>query len=286
MKKYLLLLLAGALVSCQKVSLYDEEETAEEPETKTITFKVNGEFGTPTFTRATLSADGREMTDLWIFDYMGDECVQTMHQDSGDDDFGEPSLSLAYGAHHIYFVASRGIDPDLNEDDHIIVWSTVRDTFWQDYDVTISRTSDTEHDVTLDRVVSKLKVTVNDRIPEGCAKLIIEPAKWYYGLDYTDGSMAWESNDEISVSIPSNYIGTVGNLSASFFTMSSDDEWTTNLTVTAVNSNNVILGTASISNAPFVANRSTDYSGNLFSNTNTFTISLNDTWLSDEVLTW
>lgn len=286
MKKYLLLLLAGAVVSCQKVSLYDEAETAEEPDTKTVTFKVNGDFGTPTFTRAALSADGRDMTDLWIFDYMGDECVQTIHQDSGDDDFGEPSLSLVYGDHHIYFVASRGADPDLNEDDHIIVWASVRDTFWQDYEVTISRTSDTEHDVTLDRVVSKLKVTVNDRIPEGCAKLIIEPAKWYYGLDYTDGSMAWESNDEISVSIPSNYIGTTGNLNASFFTMSSDDEWTTNLTVTAVNSNNVILGTASISNAPFVANRATAYSGNLFSNTNTFTISLNDTWLSDAVLTW
>lgn len=286
MKKYLLLLLAWALISCQKVSLYDEEETAEDYETKTVTFKVNGDFGTPTFTRASLSADGREMTDLWVFDYMGDECVQSVHQDSGDDDFGEPSLSLVYGVHHIYFVASRGVDPDLNEDDHIIVWSNVRDTFWQDYDVTISRTSDTEHDVTLDRVVSKLKVTVNDRIPEGCTKLIIEPAKWYYGLDYTDGSMAWESNDEISVSIPSNYIGTTGNLSASFFTMSSDDEWTTNLTVTAVNANDVILGTASISNAPFVENRATAYSGNLFSNTNAFTISLNDTWLSDAVLTW
>lgn len=286
MKKYLLPLLAVAMVSCQKVSLYDDAEPSEEPETKTVTFKVNGDFCTPTFTRSTLSADGREMTDLWIFDYMGDECVQMIHQDSGDDDFGKPSLSLAYGFHHIYFVASRGVDPDLNEEDHIIVWSNVRDTFWQDYEVTISRTSETDHDVTLERVVSKLKVTVNDRIPVGCSSLIISPAKWYYGLDYTDGSMAWESNDEISVSIPSNYIGTTGNLSASFFTMSSDDEWTTNLTVTAVNGNNVILGTASISNAPFVANRATAYSGNLFSNTNAFTISLNDTWLSDAVLTW
>lgn len=286
MKKYLLLLLAGALVSCQKVSLNDEEETAEEPETKTVTFKVNGDFGTPTFTRANLSADGRDMTDLWIFDYMGDECVQTIHQDSGDDDFGEPSLSLVYGAHHIYFVASRGVDPDLNEEDHIIVWSSVRDTFWQDYEVTISRTSDTEHDVTLDRVVSKLKVTVNDRIPEGCAKLIIEPAKWYYGLDYTDGSMAWESNDEISVSIPSNYIGTVGNLSASFFTMSSDDEWTTDVTISSSGSGNSVLGSVSIDNVPLKANRSTNYSGSLFSGRQPFLITLNEEWTDDVVLTW
>ena len=286
MKKYLLLLLAGALVSCQKVSLNDEKETAEDPEIKTVTFKVNGDFGTPTFTRANLSADGRDMTDLWIFDYMGDECVQTIHQDSGDDDFGEPSLSLVYGSHHIYFVASRGVDPDLNEDDHIIVWSSVRDTFWQDYDVTISRTSDTEHDVTLDRVVSKLKVTVNDRIPEGCAKLIIEPAKWYYGLDYTDGSMAWESNDEISVSIPSNYIGTVGNLSASFFTMSSDDEWTTDVTISSSGSGNSVLGSVSIDNVPLKANRSTNYSGSLFSGRQPFLITLNEEWTDDVVLTW
>lgn len=286
MKKYLLLLLAGALVSCQKVSLNDEEETAEEPEMKTVTFKVNGDFGTPTFTRANLSADGRDMTDLWIFDYIGDECVQTIHQNSGDDDFGEPSLSLVYGAHHIYFVASRGVDPDLNEEDHIIVWSSVRDTFWQDYEVTISRTSDTEHDVTLDRVVSKLKVTVNDRIPEGCAKLIIEPAKWYYGLDYTDGSMAWESNDEISVSIPSNYIGTVGNLSASFFTMSSDDEWTTDVTISSSGSGNSVLGSVSIDNVPLKANRSTNYSGSLFSGRQPFLITLNEEWTDDVVLTW
>ena len=286
MKKYLLLLLAVALVSCQKVSLNDEEETAEEPEMKTVTFKVNGDFGTPTFTRANLSADGRDMTDLWIFDYMGDECVQTIHQDSGDDDFGEPSLSLVYGAHHIYFVASRGVDPDLNEEDHIIVWSSVRDTFWQDYEVTISRTSDTEHDVTLDRVVSKLKVTVNDRIPEGCAKLIIEPAKWYYGLDYTDGSMAWESNDEISVSIPSNYIGTVGNLSASFFTMRSDDEWTTDVTISSSGSGNSVLGSVSIDNVPLKANRSTNYSGSLFSGRQPFLITLNEEWTDDVVLTW
>ena len=226
------------------------------------------------------------MTDLWIFDYIGDECVQTIHQNSGDDDFGEPSLSLVYGAHHIYFVASRGVDPDLNEEDHIIVWSSVRDTFWQDYEVTISRTSDTEHDVTLDRVVSKLKVTVNDRIPEGCAKLIIEPAKWYYGLDYTDGSMAWESNDEISVSIPSNYIGTVGNLSASFFTMSSDDEWTTDVTISSSGSGNSVLGSVSIDNVPLKANRSTNYSGSLFSGRQPFLITLNEEWTDDVVLTW
>ena len=108
-----------------------------------------------------------------------------------------------------------------------------------------------------------------------------------FNMDYLRGKVPYPM---LAADIkPTNFtadIGTTGNLSASFFTVSSDDEWTTNLTVTAVNGNNVILGTASITAAPFIANRATAYSGNLFSNMNAFTISLNDTWLSDEVLTW
>jgi len=287
MKKYLLPLLAGALVSCQKVSLYGEEETAEEPETKTVTFKVNGDFGTPTFTRATLSADGREMTDLWIFDYMGDECVQMIHQDSGDDDFGEPSLSLVYGAHHIYFVASRGSGAVVDDVEHNITWSSVRDTFWKDLAVVVTKDSETDHSVSLDRVVAKLKVAINDRVPDGCASLVVTPETWFYGLDYIDGTAVAESDDPITIAVPVSYIGTSGGtLNASVFSISDATEWQTNVTIAAKTSADAILGTATINNAPLKANRATLYSGNLFSSSHSFMMTLSDEWLDDKVLTW
>lgn len=285
MKKYLLSLLAVAVISCQKVSLYDDE-TAEEPATRTVTFNVNGDFGTPTFTRASLSADGREMTDLWLFDFMGDECVQSIHQYDDDDAWGEPSISLSYGVHHLYFVVSRGSDPTVDEDDHVITWATVRDTFWGHCELTVSATSDTEQSVTLGRAVAKVKINVNDIIPSNLSTLTVTPAKWYHGINYVTGEMASEDDEPISVSVPSSYAGTSGTLFLSMFTFSDDDEWTTDMTLTAQNSNNETIGSVLIQNAPFKRNRVTEYSGYLFGKSHTMDVSLDASWLTSVSGTW
>jgi len=281
MKKYLIPLLAFTMTACQKVSLYDEEM----PATKTITFNVNGDFGRPTFTRATLSADGKDMTDLWIFDYIGDECVQILHQTSNDEDFGEPSMSMTYGQHHLYFVASRGSDPDVDDEEHTIVWSIVRDTFWQAAEITVGNSTATTQEVELIRKVAKLKVTINDRVPVGCSSLTITPDSWYYGIDYINGTMTFDDCSPISVTIPNSYIGTT-NLFASFFTISDASEWTTDVTISSSGSGNSVLGSVSIDDVPLKANRSTNYSGSLFSGQKPFLITLDEEWMDDVVLTW
>ena len=91
---------------------------------KTITFDF-GEISQRSMTRVTLAE--LNLTDLWIFDYVGDELKQTIHQASTDAAFGSASLSLDYGEHTFYFVASRGIDPVVDTDAKTIVWSSVRD---------------------------------------------------------------------------------------------------------------------------------------------------------------
>jgi hypothetical protein len=284
MKKYLLILLATAsLTACEKVVL---PESYGKTDSKTITFNIEGDFGKPTFTRATLSADGRDMTDLWIFDYIEDECVQVTHQEDGDDDFGEPTITMTLGNHELYFVASRGSGAVVDDVEHTITWSTVRDTFWKSMSVNVTDDMSANHSVTLDRVVSKLKVDINDRVPEGCASLVVTPSTWFYGLDYLDGSAVAESGDPISMSVPSSYVGTTGTLDASVFTISDGLEWTTNITIAAKTSTNSVLGSAFIPSAPLKANRATIYSGNLFSSSHAFTMMLSDGWLDDKVLTW
>lgn len=284
MKKYLLMSLAVALLTaCEKVALPDSYRKTD---SKTITFNIEGDFGTPTFTRATLSADGRDMTDLWVFDYIGDECVQIIHQEDGDEDFGEPSITMTLGEHDLYFVASRGLAAAVDDVEHTITWSSVRDTFWKSLAVNVTDDMAANHSVSLDRVVSKLKVTINDRIPDGCASLVVTPSVWFYGIDYMDGSAVAEDDASIVISVPSSYVGTSGTLSASVFTISDGPEWTTNLTIAAKTSTSSVLGSASISNAPLKADRATIYSGNLFSSSHAFTMTLSDGWLDDKVLTW
>lgn len=285
MKNYLLMAFAVAVfTACEKLSL---PETSEEPESRTITFSVEGDFGKPTFTRGTLSADGRDMTDLWIFDYIGDECVQIIHQDDGDEDFGEPAVTLSLGAHSLYFVASRGSGAVVDDVEHNITWSSVRDTFWKDLAVVVTKDSETDHSVSLDRVVAKLKVAINDRVPDGCASLVVTPETWFYGLDYIDGTAVAESDDPITIAVPVSYIGTSGGtLNASVFSVSDATEWNTDVTIAAKTSADAILGTATINNAPLKANRATLYSGNLFSSSHSFLMTLSDEWLDDKVLTW
>ena len=104
-----------------------------------MTFTISGDFQLTThdFTRA-ITADGKDMTDVWVLDYVNGELKQQMHQSSGDVDFGQPTLNLAIGEHHIYFVASRGASPTLDTDAHTLIFASVRDTFWKDYALNIS----------------------------------------------------------------------------------------------------------------------------------------------------
>ena len=72
MKKMLLMMLTGLLAAaCEKPVLgLVEEESEDVKPTKNFTFTVKGDFGGATFTRGYLTADGKDMTDLWVFDYM------------------------------------------------------------------------------------------------------------------------------------------------------------------------------------------------------------------------
>ena len=276
--------------------------------TKKFTFTVKGDFGSPTFRdgdqgdasvngtgsaapsrRATtyLTDDGNQMTDLWVFDFVGDDCVQSLHQTTSDEAWGQPQMSLALGTHHIYFVASRGVSPTVNTTAKTLTWASVRDTYWKDYEVTVVNTSSGNRAVTLERVVAKLKLTINDEIPTGASTLTCTPASWHYGLNYTTGApVAATSDQPITISIPSSYIGTIGQLSASFFTVSGADEWTTNVGVVIKDGNSTTLGSAVIANAPLKRNRSTEYSGSLFSSGGAVTVSVNGDWLSPHVGAW
>jgi len=292
------------MTACEKAIVpdgVDENETAEgfNTPTKKFTFTVKGDFGSPTFMQGDvamqspsnrrngqsggmrrsvtyLTNESNQMTDLWVFDFVGDECMQSLHQTTSDETWGQPQMSLTLGTHHVYFVASRGVGPVV--DGQTITWSSVRDTFWKDYEVTVVNTSNGNRAVTLDRVVSKLKITINDVIPTGAATLSVTPATWYYGLNYRTGAACGVQNDvPISVSIPSGYIGTTG-LAVSFFTISAPEEWTTDIAVAIKDGNGTTLGSATIDDAPMKGNRSAEYSGNMFSGSNTMTVALNSTW--------
>ena len=284
---YGLMAMAIAMMTAGCTQEADEVMNQEQGEVVT-TFAVTGDFemSLRPMTRGELTADGKAMTDLWVLDYKDGALVQQLHQTSGDEDFGSPTLALSLGQHHIYFVCSRGTEPTLSTDAHSITWATTSDTFYKDYSANVTSGSTANRSVTLDRVVTKLGITIADAIPTGTTYVEITPATWYYGIDYLTGeATAAQTAGTRTINIPESRIGKTGT-NLNIFGLSGATEWTTDVTVTARDGEDNILGTATISGAPFKANRATTYSGSLFSAGGGFAMTLTDVWDDDYLGSW
>lgn len=296
MKKCVIALLAAmVLTACEKT--IESEENVDEVITtdgkpvvgKRFTFTVKGDFSSEwkPVTRGYLAADGKDMTDLWVLDYVDGSLVQQLHQgDNTAENFGKPQMTLSYGSHHIYFVASRGAEPALNTTNATITWSSVRDTFWKDYEVNVVSTSNGNRAVTLDRVVTKLVLSFTDAISANAKTIEFTPATWYYGLNYQTGDPTTATVSQTNVmTIPDGYAGR-DDVSLSYFSISPSSEWSTDVTVQSKDQNGNVIGQGVLSDVPLKRNRQTEYSGPLFSAGGEMALTLNGEWDTPVSGTW
>ena len=286
-------LAVATLTACEKEIITEEDATVSDgsaiEKTKKFTFTIKGDFSNDwkPVTRGYLSADGKDMTDLWVMDYVGGQLVQQIHQsDNTAEDFGRPVMNLSYGTHHVYFVASRGASPVLNTTDGTITWSSVRDTFWKDYEVSVVSTSNGNRAVTLNRVVTKLMLAFTDAISNDAFSINFTPATWYYGLNYKTGEPTDATTSQTVVTtLPDSYKGQSGVV-LSYFSISPSDEWTSNISLNSKDGDNHIIGQANMTSVPFVRNRQTEYSGPLFTSGGSMSLSLDGDWATSVTGTW
>ena len=279
--------LAAAMMLSMLSCTSDEQQTAKpvSVELKTITFTFGDMFTQHAMTRADVAS--LDLTDLWMFDYVGDELQQTVHQSSTDDGFGSISASMGYGDHTLYFVASRGTTPTSDTDAQTITWVKPSDTFWATATVTVSPSSESSQAVSLSRVATRLRITVNDEVPAQAAKFVITPAQWYYGIDYTTGNgIAPSANQPREVNIPSSYIGTSGQLAIAIFGFVPSADWQTDITAALKASDESTLGLVTLEDVEMKRNITTAYSGGILGTAKSFTLSADDAWGDEDVHTW
>ena len=285
MKKIAMALASALMMLTDCTSDEPQNEKPTGWEQKTITFTFGDVLTHHAMTRADITS--LDLTDLWMFDYVGDELQQTVHQSSTDDGFGSISASMGYGEHTFYFVASRGTTPTSDTDAQTITWVKPSDTFWATATITVSPSSASSQAVSLSRVATRLRITVNDEVPAEAAKFVITPAQWYYGIDYTTGSgIAPSANQPREVNIPSSYIGTTGQLAISIFGFVPSTDWQTDITAALKASDDTTLGQVTITDVPMKKNITTAYSGGILGTSKAFTLSADDTWGDEDVHTW
>lgn len=283
MKKIMILLASIFLLACTS----NDDEIADVDVSKTVAFALQGDFSfsiTP-FTRS-LEADGYAMSDVWVLDYVDGVLKQQVHQTSSDANFGSPSISLGYGSHHLYFVTSRGASPVLDTDASTLSFSRVSDTFWKDYELTVTSSTSSTISVELDRIVTKLRITITDAVPDDAATFNITPHTWYYGFNYMTGAPIAETTDATStINIPSSSLGQQ-NVMMSMFSFSPASDWQTNVSLNSKTSASVVIGNASVANVPFARNRITNVTGDLYSRVSMAGMTLNTDWLDSYTAEW
>ena len=97
--------------------------------------------------------------------------------------------------------------------------------------------------------------------------------------------MKTTASQTITINIPSSEIGAT-NEHLNIFGFSTEDEWTTNVTLNCKKADGTILGSAAISAVPLKRNRITSYSGPLFSSNGLTTVDLTTDWEDTHTGTW
>ena len=136
-------------------------------------------------TRAALTAEGKTLTDLFIFDYDKETgtLLQVLHQTSTDEDFAEPDLTLDYGEHTLKVIATRSVSPTLLDaggadwavSDNVLTAvgesiptvltsAKTSDTFGAVQDITVG-TGKQSASIALNRIVAQLVVAPTDVYP-------------------------------------------------------------------------------------------------------------------------
>ena len=137
-------------------------------------------------TRAALTAEGKTLTDLFIFDYDKETgtLLQVLHQTSDAEDFSEPDLTLDYGEHTLKVIATRSVSPTLLDaggadwtvSDNVLTAvgeslpavltsAKTSDTFGAVQDIKVG-TGKQSASIALNRIVAQLVVAPTDVYPD------------------------------------------------------------------------------------------------------------------------
>lgn len=143
-------------------------------------------YSSSIITRAALTAEGKALTDLFIFDYDKETgtLLQVLPQTSDAEDFAEPDLTLDYGEHTLKVIATRSVSPTLLDaggadwtvSDNVLTAvgeslpavltsAKTSDTFGAVQDITVGVGKQSAN-IALNRIVAQLVVAPTDVYPD------------------------------------------------------------------------------------------------------------------------
>ena len=275
------------------------------PEGSDVSVSQSARPLTHPITRAELAANGKAMTDLYIFDHdkKTKKLLQVLHQSADAEDFAEPSLSLDYGDHTLKVIATRSETPTLLSADGslwsladntafamtadasapaVLTSSKTSDSFGAVKDVSIGVGQNQSINIQLERIIAKLSIKNTGKFPEDCSTLrfqIDEYKQWDWQTFTAIGKV---SNQRIL-----DVTKCAGKTSAPFFYyfLVPEEGYTTDITFTADRKGSSEPYTSfTLSGITLQRNHVTMISGSFYNRQPTFSLTMNDAWGEEQSL--
>ena len=153
-----------------------------------------------------------------------------------------------------------------------------RETFCHTQTVTITNTSPLNLSITLNRIVSAFKITSSDNRPAEITKVRTTYHKGSKSFSPTTG-LGLDDEGFSQINNPSSAVNSP--IAVTSYVFLTSDEETMDVTIEALNDNNVVLYSKTLQNVSFKRNRMTKGLGTVFTTTGSAGFQLETTWLAD-----
>lgn len=247
--------------------------------------------------RAALTANGTELTDLFILDYEKEsgKLLQVLHQTSTAPDFAEPDLTLDYGEHTMKVIATRSTSPTLL-DATAAPWEVpanvltpvsgaaiptllssakTSDTFGAQRDIVVGVCEAQTVEITLGRLVARMVIQSTDVFPADCSTFELSLQEFrtfsWQTFDVTEAATNHRSSD---VSVLAGTTGTT----ITYYMFAPADGYTTDITFTTNSKTGKPYSTFTVPNVRLERNKTTTITGSFYNHQQGFSISINDAW--------
>jgi len=262
-------------------------------------------------TRASLVANDKPLTDLYILDYdkTTGKLLQVLHQTSEAEDFAEPNLALNYGTHTLKVVATRSVSPILldasgslwgladntafsiaqGKEDATkpLIWTSTKtsDTFGAVQDVTIKAGDKQSINIHLERLVAKLMLKNTGTYPDDCSTIQLsmnEYTQWSWQTFDVMDALKHQRTSDVSANAG------MKDKSLAYFFLTPKDGYTTDISIsmyrkgsTGSEDGNKLYTTITVPNVRLQRNHITTITGSYYNQANALSFSIDDTWSDD-----
>lgn len=247
--------------------------------------------------RATLTANGAELTDLFILDYEKEsgKLLQVLHQTSTTPDFSEPDLTLEYGEHTLKVIATRSTSPTLLDataapwevPDNVLTpvsgeaipallsSDKTSDTFGAQRDIVVGVGEAQTVEITLDRLVARMIIQSTDVFPTDCSTFELSLQEYRtFSLQTFDVTEAETNHRSSDVSVLAGTTGTT----ITYYMFAPADGYTNDITFTTNSKTGNPYSTITVPNVRLERNKTTTITGSFYNHQQGFSISINDVW--------